>query len=121
MDVKIVENILEYMNSRSRKEYTLRQAKAIRTAIWRELKTRKEPIRSYSNEGKKTINLRTAAIANEILGRIEVDEHDVRVYKRSRLDEFSDRNHKCIWGFREKRIELGYDPDTGLELEDIEQ
>ena len=111
-------NILEYMNSMGKREYNLNQVTAINSAIYKEAKTRTEKIRSYTTEGKKYINQRAAKIANEIIGKNEVNEHDIKLFKKCKLDEYSDRTGKCIWGFKESRIKMGYDPITGYELED---
>ncbi|WP_462427225.1 hypothetical protein [Fusobacterium varium] len=117
---KVVKNIMEYMNSRSKKQFTYFQVQAIRVAIREEYNYRKIhgiEIKTKTDKGKELINRRVAAIANKKLTKNLLTKEDVRLYKKCVADEYSDRTGKCAWGFKEVRKRLGYDPVTGVEIE----
>jgi hypothetical protein len=66
-------------------------------------------------EGKRLINQRIADRSNERLSaKIPITAEHIRIYKVCWLDEFTERTGKCTWGFKDVRIKMGYDPDTGL-------
>lgn len=114
-------DILSYMNSHGKKQYTKYQVSAISTAIPREVKEREEEFIEFSArtpKGRELLNRRVADIANRNLdSNSKVTPHDVWLFKRCRAEEYQDRTGKCAWGFKEVRRRLGYDEDTGLELE----
>jgi len=114
-------DILSYMNSHGKKQYTKYQVSAISTAIQIEAKEREEEFIEFNTrtrKGKELLNRRVADIANRNLdGSSRVTPHDIWVFKRCRLEEYQARTGKCAWGLKEYRRKLGYDENTGLELE----
>lgn len=115
-------NILEYMNTRSKKKITMFQLNQIINAIRTELEEREVEglkINTRTKVGRTILNERTADIANRMLGKDKVTAHEVWLYKVCRAEEYQDRTGKCAWGLKDVRLKLGYDPETGLELEGI--
>ncbi|MEG2289073.1 MAG: hypothetical protein RSA29_04525 [Clostridium sp.] len=113
-------DVLSYMNSHGRKQYTKYQLSAISTAIKIEPLDRAEEglvIKTRSKKGREILNQRIADIANKKLYKDKVTAHDVWVFKKCNAEEYQDRTGKCAWGFKEVRKKLGFDEETGLELE----
>lgn len=119
--ISMKRDILSYMNSHGKKQYTKYQVSAISTAIPIEAKEREEEFIKFNTrtrKGKELLNRRVADIANRNLDvNSRVTPHDVWVFKRCRLEEYQARTGKCAWGLKEYRRRLGYDENTGLELE----
>ena len=113
-------DILSYMNSHGKKQYTKYQVSAISIAIPTEAKEREEEFIEFSArtpKGRELLNRRVADIANRNLdSNSKVTPHDVWLFKRCRLEEYQYRTGKCAWGLKEYRRRLGYDENTGLEL-----
>jgi hypothetical protein len=114
----VIDNIVEYMNTRSDKTFTRYEASAIRDSIKFE-KTHKHlrpnGLNTRTKQGRKILNQRVSDIVKAKYG-VTVTAKDVWIYKKCFADEYSARTGRCAWGFKEKRRQLGYDPDTGLEL-----
>ena len=116
-------NIQEYMNSRSQKVFSIHEVCAIANSISNEFYDRKKKgivINGKTEAGKKELNQRIATMANARLGVFNdsIRADDVRLYKRSFAAEYTDRTGRCAWGFKEVRERLGFDPDTGRELQE---
>jgi len=121
-------NIREYMNGMSTKQFVYEQVSAIANAIRTEFYDRKAiglTINTKSEEGKAQLSARIAEIANKTLIKkkkddlADVTQHDVWLYKKCCAEEYTDRTGKCAWGFKELRQRWGFDPNTALELEEV--
>lgn len=114
-------NILSYMNNFGNRQYTKYELTAIAYSISLEYYDRKEKgliINTRTKLGKKEINERIVKFANSRLNSNNIKVSDVELYKKCRAIEYEDRTGRCMWGFKEKRKQLGYDPETGLELKE---
>lgn len=114
----IVDNITGYMNALGHKTYTKYEASAIRNCIRHEYdqrQTRPRDINNRSKKGKKVINQRIVLLIKDRYG-YDLSVADIEHYKKCYRLEYSDRTGRCIWGFKERRKMLGYNPDTGLLL-----
>ena len=115
-------DVLSYMNARGKKQYNKYQLSAISTAIKLEPLEREEQglcIKSRTKKGKELLNERAAEIANRRLTKNDlVTGYDVWLFKVCNAQEYQDRTGKCAWGFKQVRKRLGYDENTGLELEE---
>lgn len=114
----VTENILAYMNSMGKKTFTYIQVSKIAEAITQEYFERKaegSSINVKSRKGKRQLNERIAAIANQGLNNL-VTAEDVHLYKVCRAEEYSNRTGRCAFGFKDTRKRLGYDPETGYEV-----
>ena len=121
MQGQIRVNIQEYMNSQSQKVFSIHEVCAIANSIRDEFDDRKAKglvINGKTEAGKITLNQRIADIANARLGTKSIRADDVRLYKRSFAAEYTDRTGRCAWGFKEVRERLGFDPETGEELQE---
>lgn len=114
----VIDNIVEYMNARSKRKFTRYEGCAIRDSIKiesNERDTRPIGLNTKTKLGRAVISQRTADICKRDYN-VSVTAKDVKLYKNCFADEYSDRTGKCAWGFRNKRIDLGYDPETGVEI-----
>ncbi|AIY85205.1 hypothetical protein U729_3100 (plasmid) [Clostridium baratii str. Sullivan] len=119
MKGKVTENIREYMNSMSKRNFSYLQVSAIANAIKEEYYDRKKLgiiIKTKTKEGREELNKRAADIANRKLNIKNITKDDVRLYKKCLAEEYTNRTGKCAWGFKELRSRLGYDPETALEI-----
>lgn len=125
MKGNVTTNVLEYMNGMSKKQYVYSQVSAIANAITDEFYDRKAIgliINGRTENGKKEIRTRVAAIANKklikkgLLDEANINSYDVWLYKKCYAEEYTDRTGKCAWGYKELRQRWGFDPDTALEL-----
>lgn len=117
---QVTRNIVEYMNGFSKKTFTYYEVCCIRDSIKIELRNRKKEnliLNVKTKAGKEIINKRIAEIVNSKLNTDKIAAEDVRLYKRCFAQEYSDRTGKCSWGFKEVRKRLGYNPDTGKEID----
>ena len=86
----VTNNIKELMNGISKKQFSYIEVSAI-------------------------LNTRIAELANKKLNSNRITPEDVHLLKKCRADEYTYRTGRCAYGYKELRIRLGYDPDTGLE------
>lgn len=74
-------------------------------------------LQTKTREGKELLNNKIAAMINSYLKpRIPLTGPHISLYKKCRLEEYTERTGKCPWGFPEMRKRLGYDPKTGMSL-----
>lgn len=113
-------DMLTYMNSYGNRIYNKYQVSAIQNAIYKEYTYRKLKsikIETRTKEGRDLLNKEIANIANSILGGNQLKPYDIWVFKKCRELEYQDRTGKCAWGYKELRKRLGYDPNTGVEID----
>ncbi|MCH4200649.1 MAG: hypothetical protein LKF87_14595 [Clostridium tyrobutyricum] len=119
MENNITQNIMDYMNSMGRKQFTYIEVSCIASSIKREYCDRKKKdikINTKIKSGREELNRRIANIVNSRLHIKSITPKDVRIYKKCFAEEYAARTCKCAWGFKELRRRLGYDPKTGVEL-----
>lgn len=118
MNGEVLQNVCEYMNAFSDKEYKKLHISILKKCIlqdYNERKSLKININFRTKEGKKIIHERIIKIANEIYD-IDFKTEDIRLYRRCVSEEYSNRTGKCAWGFSDVRKRMGYDPVTGEEI-----
>lgn len=115
--------IAELMNALGDRKFTpfeIATIEAHKVPEYEDRKNKNIQINGKTEEGKKQINKRLAAMVNEVIKpKIPITAEDIRRYKRCWADEYTNRTGKCAWGFKEVRAKLGYDPVTGVEVEEI--
>lgn len=121
MKGEVTKNIVEYMNSLSKKQFSYAIVSNIANAIKTEYYDRKSKglkINGKTEQGKKQLNTRIADMVNKKLGT-SIMADDVRLYKRCFAEEYTNRTGRCAWGFKDMRERLGFDIETGLELDKV--
>lgn len=119
MKGQVTENIMEYMNSMSIKQFSYVQVSSIANAIKAEYYDRKSiglKIKVKTKTGKAELNKRIADIVNKRLAIKSITPDDIKLYKKCFAEEYTNRTGKCAWGFKELRQRLGYDTETGMEI-----
>lgn len=113
--------IAESMSVLSDRKFTAFEVGIIESCKQLEPINRKEKnitIDVKTESGRNEINKRVAAMVNEkIKPQILIEPKHIKLYKRCFTDEYTNRTGKCAWGFKELRSRLGYDPETGKEID----
>ena len=114
----VTNNIKELMNGISKKQFSYIEVSAILNSIYDEFRVRKIEgleINTKTKRGRFILNTRIAELANKKLNSNRITPEDVHLLKKCRADEYTYRTGRCAYGYKELRIRLGDDPDTGLE------
>lgn len=112
-------NICKFMNSKSKKVFTVHHVNAIRASILLEYKDRIKNeinIHSHTKEGKQKIFERVANIASDKY-KIPIIAEDVRLYKNSSREEYCSRTGRTTWSIPSVRKKLGFNPTNGYQIQ----
>lgn len=110
--MSVNQNIAEYMSIFGNREYTAFDVGIISKAIRLEFEDRKDKcieINSKTKEGRKQIRERTVLFANNIVNKTRYCLNDIITYRKCVATEYENRTGKCAWGYKSKKIALGYD------------